>query len=79
MLLRKSPFRAVVDIYNMYGDHVRSISTDVQSLHESDIVWDGNDDSGNPQPPGVYAIRIIADDGTGNSVVRKVVAAVKMQ
>ena len=32
------------------------------------VVWDGNDDGGNRQPPGAYSLNVSATDAAGKAV-----------
>jgi len=49
-----------VDVFNVYGQHVRSLVDAVQNSGLHRIVWDGKNDNGEPVPSGVYIYRIKA-------------------
>ena len=50
------------------GNKVRTIDMGSQPAGIMSITWDGNDDGGNRQPPGVYNLSVTAKDAAGNSV-----------
>jgi flagellar basal-body rod modification protein FlgD len=57
-----------VSVVDGNGNVVRSMSLGSQTAGVVPITWDGNDDGGNRQPPGVYNLRVTAADTTGAAV-----------
>jgi len=47
-----------IQIHNSMGQEVVR-----QSVTDSEIVWDGRDDTGTAVPPGVYVLRLLSTDG----------------
>jgi len=51
-----------LDIYNIRGQHVRNLATQVYPLGTFSQKWDGRDDSGYWLDSGVYYCRLVSDD-----------------
>ena len=47
-----------LDIYNVMGQHVRSLESNVMAPGAHAVVWNGRDDSGNAVSSGVYISRL---------------------
>ena len=65
--------RVAVDIFDLRGRRVRTLeeSRDVSAGSYS-LKWNGEDDSGNLVPPGIYALRFHVDaDGKGAGLDRR--------
>ncbi len=60
---------ASVDVFDASGRHVRAVAGGLLPAGETEIAWDGTDDSGRPVRSGVYFVRLDAD---GRSLTRKV-------
>jgi flagellar basal-body rod modification protein FlgD len=50
------------------GKAVRTLQLGPRAEGTMDVVWDGRDDQGTPQPAGEYTIRITAADQAGESI-----------
>jgi hypothetical protein len=61
-----------MDIFNLQGYVVRSV--DFNAGHNRDIhfEWNGNDNSDNPLPAGIYFIRIVSGDHHGYARLVKI-------
>jgi hypothetical protein len=60
-----SPERIVLDIYDVRGRRVRSLSHgETLGAGEHRIVWDARDDEGLPVPSGTYFYRLVTSQGT---------------
>ncbi len=53
-----------VDIYNLAGEHIRSIVTDTLSPDKHSIEWDAKDNNGESIASGIYFYKIILPDTT---------------
>jgi hypothetical protein len=51
-----------IDIYNIRGQHVRSLVDDVYTDGEHSVVWNGTDDAGREVSSGIYFYRMKTDD-----------------
>jgi hypothetical protein len=61
-----------VDLFDMKGNRVRTLSRGFQAAGTHRIAWDGRDDGGEGLPSGVYAYRIVARSaGKSGSWTRK--------
>ncbi|MCD4714895.1 MAG: T9SS type A sorting domain-containing protein [Clostridiales bacterium] len=50
-----------IDIYNIRGQHIKSIQLDGM-VGENEIIWNGNDENGLPVSSGIYFYRLINDN-----------------
>jgi flagellar basal-body rod modification protein FlgD len=57
-----------VDVLDAGGRLVRSMQLGAHTAGAMGVIWDGNDDGGNRQPPGAYSLNVAAGDATGKSV-----------
>lgn len=57
-----------VQVVDANGNTVRTMALGAQPAGVLNISWDGNDDTGNRQPPGTYNIVATALDTSGKSV-----------
>ena len=57
-----------VSVLDATGKVVRTIKMGPQVAGQVPVVWDGNDDGGNRQPPGVYSLNVSATDPAGKAV-----------
>ena len=53
-----------LDIYNLLGQTILTLSDQIESAGEHVITWDGRDASGEPVASGVYLYRLTTDNGT---------------
>jgi flagellar basal-body rod modification protein FlgD len=53
------------------GNEVRKFDVDASTLGRNEAVWDGQDATGNPAPPGVYTISVQIYDDAGKKVIDK--------
>jgi hypothetical protein len=51
-----------IDIYNIRGQHVRSLVNSVYAAGEHNVVWNGTDDSGREVGSGIYFYRMRTND-----------------
>jgi hypothetical protein len=54
-------------IYDLLGQHVRTLVDDSQNAGFKEVVWDGKNDSGQAVASGVYLYRMVASSPTGDS------------
>jgi hypothetical protein len=54
------PTVAQLTIFNIVGQHVRSLVDNELTAGEHEVEWDGSDDSGRPVATGVYLYRLTA-------------------
>jgi flagellar basal-body rod modification protein FlgD len=57
-----------VTVTDSTGKAVRTMTMGPQVAGAVNIVWDGNDDGGNRQPPGAYSVNVSATDASGKGV-----------
>ena len=57
-----------VTVLDSTGKAVRTMKMGAQVAGAVNVVWDGNDDGGNREPPGVYSLNVSATDAAGKSV-----------
>jgi flagellar basal-body rod modification protein FlgD len=57
-----------VNILDSNGHVVRTLNLGAQDAGPIQIVWDGNNDSGTPQPTGTYIMKVTATDASGAAV-----------
>lgn len=57
-----------VTLTDSTGNPVRTVHLGPESAGLVKIVWDGRDNSGVAQPPGAYAVSVVAKDSNGASV-----------
>lgn len=62
------PIRAEVNIsiFNVLGQKVRTLIHNTESAGPHTVVWDGADDTGDPQPSGIYFYRAHLGDQTAS-------------
>ena len=65
--------RIRIAVFDMLGQHVRTLHEGVHPEGTHDIFWDGKDLNGNPVPPGVYVCTLYSENVAVKSV--KVVKA----
>lgn len=64
-----APAAAVtVSVLDSTGKAVRTMKMGPQLGGAVNVIWDGNDDGGNRQPPGVYSLSVKATDSAGKAV-----------
>jgi hypothetical protein len=56
------PMHATVEIYNILGKKVKTLFNDLAEAGENSVVWQGDNDSGQPAASGVYFYRMKAGD-----------------
>jgi len=56
------PAKAVVqlDVYNILGQHIKTLANNIYQAGEYDVVWDGSDDYGHQAGSGEYLVRMTA-------------------
>ncbi len=64
----KNDARVTIDIYNIRGQRVKSLTNERFTAGEHQIVWDSNNDAGQPVASGIYFSRMRTD---GKEQVRK--------
>jgi hypothetical protein len=52
----------LVEIFNIKGARVRTLTQGLRQAGEHRLVWDGNDDAGRVVPTGVYQLRVSAGE-----------------
>jgi flagellar basal-body rod modification protein FlgD len=57
-----------VTLTDSTGNPVRTVHLGPESAGLVKMVWDGRDDSGVAQPPGAYAVSVVAKDSNGTAV-----------
>lgn len=57
-----------VDVYNIKGQHIKSILEETKSSGSYQLTWDGKDKAGNKVAPGIYFMRLEAD---GKALTKK--------
>jgi flagellar basal-body rod modification protein FlgD len=55
-------------ILDSSGHVVRTLNLGAQDAGPIQIIWDGKNDSGTPQPGGTYTMKVVATDSSGASV-----------
>jgi hypothetical protein len=70
----RSPAQARVDVYNIAGEPIASLSQ-ACAAGKNDLLWDGSNGNGGRCASGVYVLRVHADgmDGTTGSYWSSVV------
>jgi hypothetical protein len=61
------PFDANLNIFTTDGRMVRSINTQISSVHTSEILWDGTDFEGRSLSQGVYILELGIKTYKGNA------------
>ena len=56
--------RIKLDVYNIKGQHIKSLLQETKSSGSYQIIWDGKDKAGNQVAPGIYFMRLEADGKT---------------
>lgn len=51
-----------VDIFNVHGDHVRTLLNEQSQPGQKTMVWDGLNDLGQAMPSGAYLCRVVVGD-----------------
>ncbi len=59
-----------IEIYDLQGRLVRTLTETLQSNDETVMLWDGTDDRGLHSGTGVYFARVISGDGTGGQTLK---------
>jgi flagellar basal-body rod modification protein FlgD len=79
----ESTSNLIVEISTPSGERVRQIQVGAAGVGNSRFLWDGIDDAGETQPPGVYKIRAYAQQGESSSEftvdLPEVVASVSLE
>ena len=57
-----------VDVYNIKGQHIKSILEETKSSGSYQLIWAGTDKAGNKVAPGIYFMRLEAD---GKALTKK--------
>ncbi len=57
-----------VTVLDSTGKAVRTMKMGPQLAGPVNVVWDGNDDGGNKQPPGLYSLNVSATNAAGKAV-----------
>jgi flagellar basal-body rod modification protein FlgD len=60
--------KVTATIVDKNGNVVRTLNLGAQDAGEFNIIWDGKNDSGTPQPGGTYTMKVTATDKSGGSV-----------
>jgi flagellar basal-body rod modification protein FlgD len=66
--LAASAAKVSVSIIDATGKVVRTMALGPQAAGILNVSWDGNDDTGNREPPGTYSMTAAATDTAGNGV-----------
>lgn len=66
----EAPFDAKIEIYTINGILIRNINNSLNTLHTSQIYWDGMDNNGNVVSDGVYLINVGLKHDSGASLGR---------
>ena len=53
-----------IKIFDVTGELIKTITADVQTAGEHEIVWDGTNDKGIRQPSGIYVYQIVTNSQT---------------
>jgi len=56
-----------LDVYDILGNHVMNLASGQVSAGKNSVIWDGNDDSGNPVSNGVYLCVLKANEKSATS------------
>jgi flagellar hook assembly protein FlgD len=56
-----------IDIYNIKGQRINTLSSQRYSAGEHSVIWNGNDDYGNRMPSGLYFYRIVTDSSSATA------------
>ncbi len=67
-LTMRSEAQIRVAVYDMLGKHIRTLIDRIHPAGEFDVPWDGNDEYGQPVPPGVYFGVLVSEGVTVRSV-----------
>ncbi|MCK9204247.1 MAG: T9SS type A sorting domain-containing protein [Bacteroidales bacterium] len=62
----QEPSSVTITICNLQGNPVRTLVHTNQVTGEHFVIWNGNDDDGNPLAPGIYFCRMMTSDYQGN-------------
>ena len=54
----KEPITAQIQIFNLRGQKIRTIQSEVLKAGKQNVIWDGCDAQGKPVPTGIYLWRI---------------------
>ncbi len=65
-----APFDVNLEIFTINGLLIRNVKITLNSLHTSQIYWDGLDNSGNKVPDGIYLVNVLLRHDTGLSIGR---------
>ena len=49
-----------LEVYNLVGQHIRTLVNETQEMGSFEIKWDGKDDKGNLMPSGIYVCKMTA-------------------
>jgi hypothetical protein len=68
-----SPGKVVLSVYNILGQHIRTLVQDYQTNGTHRIIWDSTDRAGKRVVSGVYFYKLTIEDENGNmnSYIRK--------
>jgi len=58
--------RVQLTVYDLLGKKVRTLVDESKAPGAYSVIWDGNDDNGNPQSSGTYFYRLNSADNTIN-------------
>jgi hypothetical protein len=58
--------RVMLTVYDLLGKKVRTLVDDSRAAGTYSVIWDGNDDNGNPQSSGTYFYRLNSPENTIN-------------
>jgi len=67
-LLGAEAGKVTIDIFDVSGRLVNTLTLGAQSAGGQQAAWAGTDSSGNPLPEGEYTFRVSAEDASGNPV-----------
>lgn len=65
--------KVALSVYNILGQHIRTLIQDYQTVGTHKTIWDGTDDSGKRVVSGVYFYKLTFEDENGqlNNYIRK--------
>ncbi len=52
--------KATIEIFNIHGQRVHTLLSEVAPKGEHRVLWDGKDQNGQPMPAGIYLVRLRA-------------------
>jgi flagellar hook assembly protein FlgD len=52
-----------IDVYNLLGQHVKSLIKEIDQIGQFSIMWDGQDTFGQQMSSGVYFIQLSTKTG----------------